>query len=162
MYHLIEIGLTNAALVTLLALGVWLLTRIWRQPVFVHALWVVVLLKLITPPVVGVPWQWSQPSTTATANVESVASPATRQLDALSIPARTFETEALSMPPVAEPQRIAMTRTESRSEPASPPAEARAVVETSRPIPWITLAASSWIAGSVIFLVVTATRMLRF
>ena len=56
MTSLFEIGLTNAALAGLLAIVVWLVTRVWRHPAFVHALWVIVLVKLITPPIVTVPW----------------------------------------------------------------------------------------------------------
>src|ERR1700740_3196848 len=61
MTRLLESGLINAAMATGLAIVVWLATRAWRHPVFVHTLWIVVLLKLVTPPVVTMPWRFIEP-----------------------------------------------------------------------------------------------------
>jgi len=47
-----EIVASNALIVTVLALGVVLLSRFWRNPVGLHLLWVLILLKLCTPPIV--------------------------------------------------------------------------------------------------------------
>src|ERR1700732_3715872 len=55
---LLEIGLTNAVLAALLALVVFGLTRICRRAPVVHALWLLVLIKLITPPLVSCPLAW--------------------------------------------------------------------------------------------------------
>ena len=54
MTPLLEAVLTNAILVAALALLAWLATRVWRNPFFAHFVWLVVLLKFITPPVVPV------------------------------------------------------------------------------------------------------------
>jgi beta-lactamase regulating signal transducer with metallopeptidase domain len=43
---------SNAVVAALLAIGTGLLGRIWKQPAALHVLWVVVLLKLFTPPLV--------------------------------------------------------------------------------------------------------------
>ncbi|MGO9922016.1 MAG: M56 family metallopeptidase [Isosphaeraceae bacterium] len=43
---------SNAVVAALLAIGASLLGRIWKHPAALHALWVVVLLKLFTPPLV--------------------------------------------------------------------------------------------------------------
>ncbi len=43
---------SNAVVATILAIGVMLLGRIWKNAAAVHALWVVVLLKLFTPPLI--------------------------------------------------------------------------------------------------------------
>lgn len=53
-----EIVASNAVLVVALALLVALLGRVWKQPAVLHVLWVLVLLKLFTPPMltIGVPW----------------------------------------------------------------------------------------------------------
>ena len=50
-----EIVASNALLVVVLAAGVALLGRVWKNPLCLHLLWVLVLLKLVTPPVVTVP-----------------------------------------------------------------------------------------------------------
>jgi beta-lactamase regulating signal transducer with metallopeptidase domain len=45
----------NALLATVLAIGAAVLTRIWRRPALAHGLWLLVLLKLVTPPLFLVP-----------------------------------------------------------------------------------------------------------
>src|SRR4029079_10195230 len=37
----------------ILAIGAVLLSRVWKNPAAIHLLWVVVLLKLFTPPIVS-------------------------------------------------------------------------------------------------------------
>src|SRR3954469_18428879 len=56
MAPLFELGVTNAALARVLALIVWCVTRFIRQPALAHVLWVLVLVKLVTPAVVSIPW----------------------------------------------------------------------------------------------------------
>jgi beta-lactamase regulating signal transducer with metallopeptidase domain len=53
-----EIVASNSLLVVVLAAGVALLGRFWKNPLGLHFLWVLVLLKLVTPPVVTVPLPW--------------------------------------------------------------------------------------------------------
>lgn len=55
MYSLVEIGILNAITATALAIVVWLISCVVRRPAVVHALWVLVLLKLVTPPIVEIP-----------------------------------------------------------------------------------------------------------
>ena len=52
MYFLIEIGLANAAVASLLALLALGAGRWSKRPALVHTLWLLVLLKLLTPPLV--------------------------------------------------------------------------------------------------------------
>jgi bla regulator protein BlaR1 len=47
------IGLANAVLAALLAVGAAVVTMAWRRPALAHALWALVLLKLLTPPIWG-------------------------------------------------------------------------------------------------------------
>src|SRR6516162_6747393 len=64
----LQIGLTNAALAMVLALAVAGVARWCGRPVLVHALWLLVLLKLVTPPLVIIPIAWpadAAPKTTA-------------------------------------------------------------------------------------------------
>ena len=63
MHTLVQIGLTNAALATILALIVVGLTRFIRSPALVHTLWLLVLVKLITPPLVELPVTFFDPRT---------------------------------------------------------------------------------------------------
>lgn len=52
MELLFSIGLHNAAIMAFLALLAWSATRIWKSAPVANLLWLVVLVKLITPPVV--------------------------------------------------------------------------------------------------------------
>src|SRR5262249_7470552 len=58
-------GLSNALLAGSLALVALVVGRFSRRPALVHCLWVLVLLKLVTPPVVSLPvpgWQTTEPT----------------------------------------------------------------------------------------------------
>ncbi len=55
MAWLLSIGLTNALLATLLSLAAFALGRWLRRPALAHLLWIVVLAKLLTPPLLHVP-----------------------------------------------------------------------------------------------------------
>lgn len=55
MTPLVEIGLSNALMAALLALIVVVVARVVRRPAVTHALWVLVLLKLVAAPMLGVP-----------------------------------------------------------------------------------------------------------
>jgi beta-lactamase regulating signal transducer with metallopeptidase domain len=50
MYTFWEIIASNAVVATILAVGAMLLSGIWKNAAALHVLWVVVLLKLFTPP----------------------------------------------------------------------------------------------------------------
>jgi beta-lactamase regulating signal transducer with metallopeptidase domain len=50
-----EVVVSNALVVVLLAAGVAVLGRLWKNPLCLHLLWLLVLLKLVTPPVLTVP-----------------------------------------------------------------------------------------------------------
>jgi beta-lactamase regulating signal transducer with metallopeptidase domain len=52
MESLVHGMLSNATAVVVLALAVGTLSRFYRRPALVHSLWLVVLLKLVTPPLV--------------------------------------------------------------------------------------------------------------
>src|SRR5262245_25460491 len=58
-------GLVNALLAGALALAALAVGRLSRRPALVHSLWVLVLLKLVTPPLVSLPvpgWEVVEPA----------------------------------------------------------------------------------------------------
>jgi beta-lactamase regulating signal transducer with metallopeptidase domain len=61
--RLLEFGLVNAVLLTVLALLVALLDRRVRRPELSHLLWVLLLVKLVTPPLVPIGLDWPFPFT---------------------------------------------------------------------------------------------------
>src|SRR5262245_35056537 len=58
MTWLVTMGLTNAALAVPLAALALAVSRWSRRPALAHILWVLVLLKLLTPPMVEIPVGW--------------------------------------------------------------------------------------------------------
>src|SRR5258708_19291542 len=52
MSYFWDIIASNAIVAAILAIGALLLSRLWKNPAAIHLLWVVVLLKLFTPPIV--------------------------------------------------------------------------------------------------------------
>src|SRR5438309_4875627 len=79
MDTLVHLGLLNAALATLLALLAAAARCLRRRPALVHALWLLVLLKLLTPPFLAIPIAWlpySEPRpTTQAATMHSAVGP---------------------------------------------------------------------------------------
>src|SRR5262249_13048995 len=63
---LLYAGLANAVGATVLAVGVALFCRLLRRPAWRHALWLLVLLKLIPPPLLPLPLPWPETSPAAT------------------------------------------------------------------------------------------------
>ena len=55
MQSLIEIGLSNIAMAAALAVVAVIVGRLVRRPALTHSLWLLVLIKLITPPLFFVP-----------------------------------------------------------------------------------------------------------
>ena len=71
MHAFWEIIASNALVATVLAIGTVLLSRVWKNPAAIHLLWVVVLLKLFTPPILiaELPFAADWLLTTADANL---------------------------------------------------------------------------------------------
>jgi len=57
MSNFFHLAVGNALLVTLLCLPAWLIARTFRRPALCHAVWLLVLLKLVCPPL----WEISLP-----------------------------------------------------------------------------------------------------
>jgi beta-lactamase regulating signal transducer with metallopeptidase domain len=55
MDRVMQIGLSNAATAAVLAILAAIATRLWRNPHFGYALWLIVLVRLVAPPLVPVP-----------------------------------------------------------------------------------------------------------
>ena len=68
MSTLLGIGLANAVMAAALALLATVVGRVWRKPALRHGLWLLVLLKLVTPPLVTLPvlpWKAEEEAPTA-------------------------------------------------------------------------------------------------
>ena len=53
---ILEYALGNTLLATPLAVLAWTIGRWRRHPSLAHALWVLVMIRLVMPPIAAVPW----------------------------------------------------------------------------------------------------------
>src|SRR5262249_40386419 len=87
MPPLMQIVVSNAVMATALALLVAVIAGVARRPALTHVLWLLVLLKLITPGIIRLPVSWptaevssSEPHTTS---LSPLAASSTTETDAL-------------------------------------------------------------------------------
>jgi beta-lactamase regulating signal transducer with metallopeptidase domain len=118
MKTLLEMALWNAAAAAVLALAAAAVSRLCRKPALAHVLWLLVLVKLVTPPLVpfALPWPAEQVSvaagegapasaapTEAPVPVEGSAIPAEAPADVEELPPAPDVPVAVSVPPPAWP-----------------------------------------------------------
>src|SRR6266481_9610721 len=61
MPPLLQVALSNAVMASLLALLAAAVTYFVRRPALAHGLWLLVLLKLLTPPIIPLQVSWPAP-----------------------------------------------------------------------------------------------------
>ena len=162
MRTLVEYGLANAAAATALAVVALVVGLVIRRPAVRNALWLLVLVRLLLPPIWSVPVP--VPSTESAPQPEPVAVAAIPDPAPVALP---------SPPPAAADvdelqfadwwDDVAVSR-EPLSEPAAPAASVvTAPVPAARvainPFP---IAAGVWLTGSAIVLFVSVRRIVRF
>src|SRR5438876_10203328 len=81
METLLRIGLSNAVAALLLALVVVTVACLWRRPAVLHALWLLVLVKLVTPPLVWLPDPWTEAEPPPPAPAVDSSAPAPESVD---------------------------------------------------------------------------------
>src|SRR5262249_25097817 len=133
---LLHVGLNNALLATVLALVAAVVGRCCRRPAVRHGLWLLVLLKLVTPPLlpVALPWPVTPPPGEGPVLTANLIRP---EVDAA--PADGDGVAAETVPPPLPPVPVA---------PAALSAEM--------------LVAVVWLTGSLLWLTVAALRVARF
>jgi beta-lactamase regulating signal transducer with metallopeptidase domain len=175
MDTLVHIGLLNAVLAMGLALLAAAARVLRRRPAFVHALWLLVLLKLLTPPFLVIPISWlprAEPEsrvpewTTQSGGIRTVdrAEP----LPSPRAPTTTDRTEpqpadasenlpAPFSPPVSPNSELADPSEEFELE-----EEVSSVTATSSSVAWEMIVAAIWLTGSAIWWTVAGVRLFRF
>lgn len=178
MASLLEIGLANAVCAAVLALVALAVGRWLRRPAVLHALWLLVLVKLITPPLFPLPLRVlparqepmaSAPATTVAATEtrsEPELKPATGQFLVLPSP---NEKEVVIAVKIVDPN-LYLTSSEPTaatvpiSQAVSPPPAAAASNESAT-VDWPLigrLAIGVWGAGAVAWFAIAIVRMIRF
>ncbi len=133
-------ALSNAAWACGLAVLAALVGRWGRRPALTHALWVLVLVKLLTPPF----WSLALPQLPETAPDDGLAARTT-------LPEVTPESTDSAPTP----------------EPALPPADESILQESAKPgpapaIPWTVAGVALWLTGSAAWFLLVGWRVARF
>ena len=142
-----EIVVSNALLVVILAAVIAVVGRFWKNPAGLHLLWLLVLLKFITPPLLTVPIHL--PSRPIAVETKPTATPSPS--DEIAFPAieKVADSEARLAPPSFDPEPIAgANKTDAAPLPTS--------------IPWLGILAGLWGIGIVTVAAWQAFRILRF
>ena len=160
MDTLLRVGLSNAVAACVLAVIAGLVGYFCRRPAVRHALWLLVLLKLVTPPLIDIPI-WPPPP-----------QPQARRAPATDDPVIVVaETEPPNAEPVAAavvvdeaPPQVVVAADEP-ADPAPPAAPPTAKHDEPAAAPswnWRPLLLAVWIGGAVIGLALTLIRVRRF
>lgn len=161
MDTLLAIGASNAGLALVLAFVTLLITRFRVHPQLAHALWLLVLVKLVTPPVVHLPTPmgWFEESRgDGDSTVETVresAAPVTGDAPPSADPTppievRTVDVDEAVPTPEASPTEVVVSEADSRDVARAGPS---GPVERSSPWPrirWTSVLAVVWLAGSAV------------
>jgi beta-lactamase regulating signal transducer with metallopeptidase domain len=156
---LLYVGLSNALAATLLAVAVAAVARLCRRPALEHALWLLVLLKLITPPLLPVSLPWSDPFAAEPAPVERpvpVALVFPRQ-GPFDVPPRLGDLpdEQAAADPAPEPGKDA-------GPVAPPPAQPTQTALPPAWPGWKPVLLSAWLTGSAFWWLLACLRVARF
>jgi beta-lactamase regulating signal transducer with metallopeptidase domain len=143
--RLLTLGLSNAVLATALALLALGVSRLYRCPPLAHALWLLVLLKLLSPPLLEIP----SIAATELPDLKEWLAPATgSSLDPAELSGAIIAGSVVEETILVEPEL-------AREDPAPPP-------EASSPS-WIALAAAiAWLGGALLVLAAAVVRIVRF
>lgn len=163
METLLNAALSNAVVVVPLAILAALLGRLGRRPALAHALWVVVLLKLVTPPLVSIPVPWRFVPEVASEPEEVVAG------DALEALPQPEPATAAEMPPavaddaeIAEADPVPAVEGEATVSDTVEPVLPRVSAEASTAIPWSQVLAGGWLAAALGWFFLAWVRLWRF
>jgi WD40 repeat protein/beta-lactamase regulating signal transducer with metallopeptidase domain len=172
MSTLLALGLANAACAALLAVPAFLVSRYGRRPALAHALWLLVLVKLVTPPVLrpGLPWL----PAAAEEKAEAPPPKPTRWVAIdrpLTLPplVNTNVLVPQSREPVfqVKPVKTVVVRLQAEARPAPAPAPAPAAEPQPAPPEdrgeaLVCFALVVWLGGAIVFLARTILQVARF
>lgn len=141
MQTLIPLIIGNTAVAAALAMVAWICSRCGR-PALAHAVWLLVIVKLLTPPL----WRFELPAAPQLRSAELAA----------VVPLRAVARES-QLPPPARPHAASQAASvpPSTSTPAAEPIRSPAYSPMQ-------LLAGGWVAGSVCVLAIAAIRLVRF
>ncbi len=158
---ILECLLSNVVIAAGLAAVAVLVGRLAKKPQLTHALWVLVLVKLVTPPVVHIPVGYPGAESRETVAVGDVV-PSDMEL----LPVIPPDGEPIATHDSSEP--VQLSQASRRAIDSGPASDLGAVVcgdagTMSFPVlPWATTLIGAWIAGSILWFALAAIRLVRF
>jgi len=157
MNALWEIVLSNALLVVVLATGVAVAGRFWKNPLGLHLLWLLVLLKFVTPPlmVIGLPLP-VEPSAVVSDQPTS-PSPGTEATSPGEEVSSSNE-----MMPAAMDRQIGPLLSENTIAHSDAGVDSPPQVAARERFPWLIVLTWIWCIGIVCTVLWQARRILRF
>jgi beta-lactamase regulating signal transducer with metallopeptidase domain/thiol-disulfide isomerase/thioredoxin len=167
MHDLVAIAAQNTLLAGVLAILVYGLTRIWRRPPVAHILWLLVLAKLIGPPLLPIDWV-KRVASRPIADLQFVArGPAASFSAASAAPAGSLHRPERVGNPIGIGETNAEPIVASADEPAAPSAAAE-LYDLSRDyfrrhlVELLEGVLFAWMGGMLICGSVCADRVIRF
>lgn len=155
-------AVSNSIAAAALALFIAGLTKAWRSPQLAHALWLLVLVKLVTPPLYEVPLPVRLPSTFTATQAETPAD--LEHLPSESPPAALVEAVAYSgqLPSgAADPERSVTRQPASSAEAAAP--DSILVLPAILPAAgWQGALSLVWGIGVIVAVAIFRGRLVRF
>jgi beta-lactamase regulating signal transducer with metallopeptidase domain len=145
---LVYFGLVNAATATALAIVALVLGRFCRRPAVVHSLWLLVLLKLVTPPLIDIPFPAPESAAVAPFS-EPVAGPVAVE-EELPVAAAAIG---------GGPEEILPAATADLPQ---SPLRPRDPVSPAFTVDLKAVLGVAWLAGALVWFVLAGSRMARF
>jgi bla regulator protein blaR1 len=147
MNDLFLLAAQNTIVVLVLTVLVYALTRVWRHPPVAHVLWLVVLLKLVAPPVMRVDWP-ALPLPAPTQVPEQIAADASRteiqQAESVSLD------DLAAIPTTSRPSALSVKEDDNA-------AGLRQFWIRARPVLF-----AIWLGGAALCTLIVTARIVRF
>ncbi|MFO0876579.1 MAG: M56 family metallopeptidase [Gemmataceae bacterium] len=144
MSSLLHIGLSNAVAAVILTALVLLIALFCRRPAVLHALWLLVLIKLVTPPLLIIPIPWA--AVTPQAASESL-SDLDEEPPLLALLSETNKEDQADLPemPLVENSPVLMS-----------------APDEDTPFDWQGTLLGVWLVGTLAWVSLAGTRLWRF
>jgi beta-lactamase regulating signal transducer with metallopeptidase domain len=154
----------NTVAALLLAVVVYGVTRVWRSPPVVHVLWLLVLVKLVVPPMMGIEWTRLVPSARSENVGRAIIRVPERESAEHAVRSTRFASE--NTPPQAERRlpAVAEAAVPTTGHPSNDRSITNDVASTFSSF-WERangLVFFLWLAGAVLCAVITITRIANF
>jgi beta-lactamase regulating signal transducer with metallopeptidase domain len=160
---LLQIGVGNALAAAVLALVAAGVSRTCRRPALAHGLWLLVLLKLLTPPLLTPTIDW--PSRPEPPAHESIPPAITAESLTVALPAEPLVPAPRTVEEGTNPAIGSEPLTPEPNDPVWAEDKASSVASTPTappPIPWQRVLSAAWLTGSALWFVLAGLAIYRF